>query len=123
VALQMFSINPSAPSLVIFWERTCEPCKESLKILRNVHPSLRVYGVHVPIGEEDRAETTKVWARNAPKRGALLFDREEMLKSSFGVKGTPKSVLILPKQKFMFSYLGNIKHNKKDLIQLIKTEL
>ena len=122
-ALKMFSINPSAPTLVLFWERSCEICKSSMKTLRSVHPSLRIYGVHVPIGAEDRAETSKTWARFAPKRSALIYDRNEMLKSTFSVKGVPKATLILPKQKKMYTYLGDIRDNKKELVKLIKTEL
>ena len=122
-ALQQFGINPASPTLVIFWEESCEACKESLKTLRSAHPSLRIYGVHVPIGEENKASVSKTWAMSAPKRAGLLFDRSEMLKSTFGVKGVPRSTLILPKQKKMYSYIGNIKHNKKRLVELIKSEL
>ena len=116
-------INPSAPTLVIFWDKTCEVCKESMKALNNSHRSLRIYGIHIHDSESTELEIRKAWIEHGPKHAALIIDQSQMLQSSFGVKGVPYSTLILPKQKKMYSFLGNLKDGRSKMIELIQTEL
>lgn len=122
-ALKQMGINPSAPTLIMFWDKACDECKESMRAVNNSHRSLRVYGIHVDKGDVSELEIRQAWIEHGPKHAILIMDKSQMLKSSFGVKSTPYATLILPKQKKMYSYLGNLKDGRSKMIELIQSEL
>lgn len=62
------------------------------------------------------------WLKYAPKRASLLIDRQQMLKTAFRVKSMPMVFIILPKQKKIYAYYGNIAENRQEMLEIIASE-
>lgn len=120
-ALKMFSIHPTAPTAIIFWEKDCEECQSTIRAFQGASSNLRVYGVHLANGERE-VEIRKAWLRIAPRTSATLIDKSELIQTSFHVKSVPWSFIILPKQKKIFSYWGDASKARQRMLEIIKSE-
>ncbi|MCB0378972.1 MAG: thioredoxin fold domain-containing protein [Bdellovibrionales bacterium] len=119
-ALQSQGITPSAPTILLFWENSCEICKRTMQDLKDNHRQLRVIGVHPYESGASEVEIRKTWQALAPQPSRLVIDESRMLFETFEVKGVPHSVLILPRTKKMYSLLGEISRSRPKLSNLIK---
>ena len=50
------------------------------------------------------------------------MDKSQMLETSFQVRSLPMVFIILPKQKKVFSFLGNVNDSRKRMLEIIASE-
>jgi hypothetical protein len=118
--LKMFGVHPTAPTVFVFWDMQDEEGSLSLRSFNKSPSNLRIYGIHQTT--EDTMAVRKHWLKYAPRRASLILDRSEMLKTSFRVRGYPTVFLLLPKQKLIYSYVGDINDNRERMNELIQSE-
>ena len=119
-SLRMQNLNPTAPTAIVFWNAKNEDSLKSAKAFGSIPASLRVYGIHV--GDVSEIEIRKAWLKIAPRTAPLILDKTEMLKTSFHVRNVPMTFIILPKQKKIFSYWGDISQSRDQMLDIIETE-
>lgn len=119
-ALKIFHLNPTAPTAFVFWDMAQEESAEALRAFNTSPSSLRIYGVHVT--SDKTIEIRKEWLKFAPRRATLLIDRQQLLQTAFHARAFPMVYIILPKQKKIFSYLGNINDSRQRMLEIIKSE-
>lgn len=119
--LKMFHVHPTAPTAVIFWSTDCQRCEDGIKSFRESPGRVRIYGVHLST-DKPTLKIRQEWLKYAPPRSALLVDRQQLLQTSFHVKAPPEYFIILPKQKKIYSYFGNIDRGHERMLELIRSE-
>ena len=122
-SLRLFSLNPTAPTIIIFWDKDDSEALETLKFLENTPSSVRIYGVHLS-NTDDLIGVRKAWIRNTPHRSVMMMDRSEILQTTFLAKTVPCIFLILPKQKkiYSLSFPGRLMKGQKKMLELIHSE-
>lgn len=118
--LKFFGINPTSPTALVFWNMDEPDSGPSLRSFNGSPASLRIYGVHPSVN--DQLLVRKEWLKFAPRRASLLLDRQQLLQTAFHVRAFPMVYIILPKQKKIFSYLGDINDNRQKMLEIIKSE-
>ncbi len=121
-ALNHLSINPTAPTAIIFWKTDCETCRKSIQFLSRSPGQLRIYGIHLSERESSEFEIRKTWYQDSPRSANLLIDQNELLQTSFKVKSVPETFIILPKQKRIWNYYGNLERGEKEMLKIISSE-
>lgn len=121
-ALKIAGINPTAPTAFFFWENECEPCKPALKALHDAPVRLRVHGIHLKENSGDEVKLRRMWLEHSPRASSLTIDKDEILQISFKVKAVPYIFLYLPKQKKIYSYLGDPSRSKSRMNEIIDSE-
>jgi hypothetical protein len=121
-ALHINRINPSAPTAFIFWEKDCADCKDSLKGLQSAPSKLRIYGIHLSEPKSSEIEIREQWNKWAPQASQLIIDQQQFLQTSFSVRATPEVFIYLPKQKKVFSFLGDVRDRLKRMNEIIDSE-
>lgn len=119
-ALRVRTLHPAAPTAIVFWSRKNDDSLKSARAFGSLPAKLRVYGVHV--GDDREIDVRKAWLRVAPRTAPLIFDRTEILKTSFHVKSLPMAYIILPKQKKIYSYWGDVADSKEQILGIIDSE-
>jgi len=120
-ALKIFGINPTAPTAFIFWDKENADCSPGIRAFNSSPSNLRIYGIHLSNSDET-LKIRQEWLKVAPRRASLIIDRSQMLQTSFHVRALPMVYIFLPKQKKIFSYLGNINDNRQKMLEIIKSE-
>ncbi len=119
-ALRIFNITPTAPTAFIFWDKSMEESAPAIRAFRSSPSNLRIYGVHLTSSEA--LQIRKEWMKHAPGRASLLIDRQQLLETAFHARTTPMIYILLPKQKKIYSYLGNIDDNRERMLEIISSE-
>ena len=121
-SLRIYRISPSAPTAIIFWEKGCEDCLENLKALQTAPGNLRIYGIHLTPDAASKLDIRRAWVENAPRRAVMLMDQSDILQTSFRVKYIPETFMVLPKQKKIYSFYGNLEDVRKKMGELVASE-
>lgn len=121
-ALKMSHVNPSSPTAIVFWEQNCQACKKAIQGLQSAPPSLRIYGVHLTAPSNDEVDIRQSWLQTAPGSAQLMIDQDELLQTAFHVRGVPTTFIVLPKQKKVYSFLGDISKENKRMLEIIQSE-
>ena len=120
-ALRMFSLHPTAPTAIIFWEQGNEDSQKTIRAFRSSPSNLRIYGIHA--GEADsQVALRRAWLKSAPPSSQLILDKSDLLKTSFRVKSYPRVFIILPKQKKLWSYWGDVNKSREKMLEIISSE-
>lgn len=120
--LRVIGLNPSSPTAIIFWEKDCKICEKSMRAFRSTPSSLRVYGIHLSDDRASEIEIRKKWISMAPRGAILKIDRQQLLQTSFKVKGVPMIFIYLPKQKKIYSFLGDVNKKREQMLDIIASE-
>lgn len=120
-ALRMFSIHPTAPTAFIFWDKDDPSTLTAIRALATAPSTLRIYGIHVSTSN-DQVKIRQEWLKHAPKSAVLILDRSQLLQTSFHVRQLPMVFIMLPKQKKIYSYLGNVNDNREPMLEIIASE-
>lgn len=121
LGLQMRGLSPSAPTVFVFWEKGCQDCESSIQALQTAPSQLRIYGVHLSHSGLPEEELRSEWLKLAPAASTLLIDKDQFLQTNFRVRSVPMAFLYLPKQKKIFSYLGDVNKNRKKMDEILST--
>ncbi len=121
-ALKHRSVNPTAPTAFIFWKQDCEPCIKNIRFLNRFPGNVRIYGIHLTLDAESEFEIRKSWYQESPKSANLLIDQNDFLQTSFKVKSVPDTFIVLPKQKKIWTYYGDLEKSEKQMLQILATE-
>ncbi len=119
-ALKLYQLNPTAPTAFIFWDKDMEESAPAIRAFATSPSSLRIYGVHIT--SEAKLEIRKLWLSFAPHRATLLIDQQQLLQTAFHARALPMVYIVLPKQKKIFSYLGNINDSRQRMLEIIGSE-
>jgi hypothetical protein len=119
-ALRLYHLNPTAPTAFIFWDRSLPETGPAIRAFSSSPSSLRIYGVH--ISTDKKMEVRKDWLQYAPHRATLLIDRQQLLQTAFHARALPMVYILLPKQKKIYSYLGNINDSRQRMLEIISSE-
>ncbi len=119
-ALKIFHLNPTAPTAFVFWDQEMEDSGPAIRAFSSSPSNLRIYGVH--ISSDKTLEIRKEWLKFAPRRATLLVDRQQLLQTAFHARAFPMVYILLPKQKKIYSYLGNINDSREKMLELISSE-
>lgn len=114
-------INPSAPTIILFWEKDCEPCKRTLQVFSTLPPGTRYMGIHMADKAANPVEVHRTWAQYHLRPDALFADSSQMVQTSFGIKAVPQTYLLLPKQKKIYSYLGDLTKGRDEMLKLLSS--
>lgn len=119
-ALEIYHLNPTAPTAFIFWDREMEESGPAIRAFATSPSNLRIYGVHIT--SNAALEIRKDWLEYAPRRATLVIDRQNLLQTAFHARAFPMVYIMLPKQKKIYSFLGNINDNRQRMIEIISSE-
>ncbi len=118
--LKVKGINPSAPTLIAFWEQGCEDCRKNIRFFSKLPSSIRPYAIHLYDKNLKESDLRQQWVSLNPGVAQLVYDETELLQTSFRVRGGAMVFLILPKDKALYSYWGEIEDNYERLSEIIK---
>lgn len=93
-----------------------------MRAFRSTPSSLRVYGIHLSDDRASEIEIRKKWISMAPRGAILKIDRQQLLQTSFKVKGVPMIFIYLPKQKKIYSFLGDVNKKREQMLDIIASE-
>jgi hypothetical protein len=120
-SLHQFQIHPSGTTIVLFWDKNCAECFENFDVLKDIPGKVRIYGVHTT-GPSSRQKVQQLWTKATPHHAILLMDRMDLLSTSFRVRTTPSSYIILPKQKAIYSHVGSLKRSQRQMLRLLEQD-
>lgn len=108
------------PTLIVFWERDCEVCKESLSFLKKVRDPLNVVGVHLSTSEAEKTKARQWWLKYAPRKSPIYFDSQNMLEKTFQIRSVPASFLIFPLENKMLAHVGSLKWSRPNIKKMVR---
>ena len=103
------------PTLVLFWEHSCEACKANIQYLRQMNPKFFIVGVHLKADIKTKTKAKQWWVQNAPRQASVYFDDIQMLEKTFKIKVVPHSFLVYPLKKEMLGLAGSFKRSRPSL--------
>lgn len=121
-ALSLMQINPSDTTLVLFWDTDCETCFENFNRFSEIPGQVRILGVHLSADQSQHLSIQKAWARVAPVQAKLVIDPQDLLKTSFQVRGVPTSFVVKPKEKTVYGHVGPWRRSFQKMIKLIQED-
>jgi peroxiredoxin len=114
------------PALVNLWATYCEPCRQEIPVLADLHRRYASRGlqvVGVSMDREKQAADVRIFVQKRQIPHSVWLDPEDRAGRAFGVRVLPATFLLDAQGKVVWAHQGAVRENDPEIVRAIEAAL